>query len=1029
MRNISAWAIRHPIPIIILFCITTYAGWWGFYALRINHKPDLEVPQVIVVIAQPGAAPSEMETQIARKVEDAVVGLGDVKHVRSSLRDGVSVTNVEFVLGTNPDKAVNNVRDAVTKLRSELPAGIYEPSVSGVDARDGTLLTYAVDAPGMSERDVSWFIDNDIARALLAVPGVAVVSRSGGLDREIRVNLDPDRLMALGITAADVSRQLRALNVDRPGGRGNVGSSEQSIRTLGSAASVERLRDASIILSGGRSARLADLGTVEDGAAETRQSAFLNNKPIVGFEIQRAVHSSEVHVAAAVEERVAELRQRYPNLTITLINSQAAYTNEMFRGALEALLLGALLAVAVVWWFLRDTRATLISALAMPLSAIPTFAFMVFMDFTMNNITLIGLSLVVGILVDDAIVEMENIIRHMRMGKTPYDAAITAADEIGLPVVATSMTIVAVFLPVAFIPGIPGQFFRQFGFTIAAAVLFSLMVARLLTPLMCAYLLRPHGEVNGDAAVMTRYLGLLRWCLRHRLATILGGIGFFVASLLMLPFIERDLFPAADRSQSALSIELPPGVTLAETEAVSRRLTSLLLTRPEVTDVYANLGGRGQSGDVRRGFAIIRLKPKSERRLSQQEFEADLRPALAQIPGVRLRFGADGFASTRASITLGSDNPAALEKATRALERGMRGIPGLGNVGSTASLQRPELLIRPRPDRAAELGVSVESISTTAQIATLGDNDTALPKFNLPDRQIPIRVQLRERARGELSTLENLRVPGNGGLAVPLSAVAEISFGSGPAQISRLDRRRVVSVEAEISGKPLGQVVREIHSLPAFVELPAGVEEVSQGDAELMSEVFGNIGSAILFGSLMVYAVLVILFGSFVHPLTIMTALPLSLGGALTALLLAGSALSMPAVIGVLMLLGIVAKNSILLVEYAVVAMQERGMSRFDALMDAAHKRARPIVMTTIAMTAGMLPVAVKLGADAEFRSSMAICVIGGLITSTLLSLVFVPAVFTYMDDAQHWLVPRLRHLLGGSPARPAAAPTPEVAE
>jgi len=1022
MGNISAWAIRNPVPTIILFIATTLAGWWGFNGLRINHEPDLELPGVIVTVAQPGAAPSEMETQIARKIEDAIINLGDVKHVNTTLRDGLSTTFAEFVYGSDPEKCVNDVRDAVTKIRSELPQGIYEPSVSGVDNRDGAIVTYTVEAPDMSARELSWFIDNDVSRIMLAAKGVAVVKRVGGVDREIRFHLDPDRLMALGITAADVSRQLRILNTDRPGGRGTVGSAEQSIRTLGSAASVEELREATIILPGGRTARLGDLGVVEDGAAETRQLALLNNKPVVAFEIQRATRSSEIHVAEAVAEKVAEIQRTHPGIKIKLINSQADYTNEMFIAAMEALVLGALLAVAVVWWFLRDVRATLISAFAMPMAAIPTFAAMLLMDFTMNNVSLIGLSLVVGILVDDAIVEMENITRHMRMGKTPYEAAMVAADEIGMPVVATSLTIVAVFVPVTFIPDIPGQFFRQFGFTVAAAVMFSLLVARMLTPLMSAYLLKDHGDENHDSAIMTRYLGILDWCLRHRLITLLGGIGFFIFSLLLIPLIERDVFPAADRSQSALSIELAPGVTIGETEAVARRITDLLLARPEVVDVYANIGARGQAADVRRALVTIKLKPKGDRALSQQEFEAAMRPILAQIPGVRLRFGADGLASVRMSMTLGSDDPVALEKAIQQLEREMRALPGLGNVGSTANLQRPELIITPRAERAADLGVSVEAISTTAQIATLGDNDTALPKFNLPDRQIPIRVQLTEQARGNVATLENLRVPGTNGAAVPLSAVADISFGSGPAQINRLDRRRVVSVEAEISGKPLGQVMREVRELPVFKTMPPSVQELAQGDSELMDEIFGSIGMAIFFGSVMVYAVLVVLFGSFIHPLTIMTALPLSWGGAVLLLLLSGSALSMPAVIGVLMLLGIVAKNSILLVEYTEVAMRVHGMPRFEALMDAAHKRARPIVMTTIAMTAGMAPVALKIGADAEFRAPMAICVIGGLLTSTLLSLIFVPAAFTYMDDFQVWLAPRLGRLIGKKPA-PESAP------
>ena len=1028
--QLSAWAIKNPVATIVLFLATTIVGLWGFDNLRINHEPDLEFPTIIVNIVQPGAAPSELETQVARKIEDVVISMGEVRHVSSDLNEGSSVTFVEFEMGKDVDRAVNDVRDAVTKIRSELPAGILEPIISRVENSRGRMIIYTVMSDTLNEREISWLIDNDISRALLEVPGVASAIRIGGVDREIRVNLDPDRLMALGITAADVSGQLRVLNVDRPGGRGTVGSAEQSIRTLGSARSVEDLRETSVMLPGGRYARLADLGEVVVGAGEVREYARLDGESVVAFYIERQVGSSEVDVARGVTQVVGEFHAQNPDVKFSKIYSRADYTGEMFMGAMEALLLGAFLAVGVVWWFLRDTRATLISAFAMPMSIIPTFAFMYLMDFTLNNITMVGLTMVVGILVDDAIVEMENIIRHMRMGKRPYDAALMAADEIGMPVVATSFSIVAVFLPVALIPGIPGQFFWQFGLTVASAVMFSLLVARMLTPLMGAFLLKHHGETNTDSDLLKKYLEFLRWALKHRKTTLAGGVGFFIFSLALLPFIEQDLFPLADHSQSALSIELPPGSTLAETEAASQAISDLMLARPEVEDVFISMGGRGRNANVRNATAFINLVPKGDRDLSQQEFEADMRQALNNVPGIRVRFGANAMtATTRVGVTLGADDPAALERTVQQLEREMRTIPGLGNVGSNASLQRPELVIRPRLDVASQLGVSVEAISATAQIATMGDNDNVAPKFNLPDRQIPIRVHLIDEARGDLGILDNLRVPARNGTSVPLSAVAEIEFGSGPAQINRMDRRRIVTISGEIAGKPLGQVLREIRELPVFQNLPEGVEEITQGDSQAMQEIFGNIGMAVFFAAFLVYGVLVILFSSFVHPLTIMTSLPLSLGGALLFLMATGSAMSMPAVIGVLMLLGIVAKNSILLVEYTVVAIHERGMNRYDALMDAAHKRARPIVMTTIAMTAGMLPIALEIGADAEFRSSMAICVIGGLITSTALSLVFVPVAFTYMDDLQKWLAPRLKpfiksaHELPPGPAESKTSP------
>jgi HAE1 family hydrophobic/amphiphilic exporter-1 len=1022
--QLSEWSIKNPVPTILLFLMLTLAGVWGYGNLRINLEPDLEFPTVIVNISQPGAAPSELENQVARKVEDAVVSLGDVRQVQSALLEGLSRTIVQFEMDKDVDRAVNDVRDAVTKIRSELPGDILEPTVARVENAGGRMMIYTVLSDDLNEQELSWLIENDISRRMLEVPGVAIANRIGGVEREIRVNLDPDRLMALGITAADVSRQLRTLNVDRPGGRGTIGATEQSIRTLGSAGSVEDLREVSIILPGNRNARLGDLGEVLDGAGEIRQLARFNGESVVGFAIERQVGSSEVHVARGVAAAAEELERAYPGTHFQMIYSRADHTGEMFMGALEALLLGAFLAVGVVWWFLRDTRATLISAFALPMSIIPTFAFMFIMGFTLNNITMVGLSMVVGILVDDAIVEMENIIRHMRMGKRPYDAAVLAADEIGMPVVATSFSIVAVFLPVALIPGIPGQYFWQFGLTVSSAVLFSLLVARMLTPLMGAYLLKHHGETNKDTPLLLKYLKFLRWSLAHRKITMAGGVGFFIFSLMLLPFIENTLFPTADRSLSTMSIELPPGSRLAETEAVTDRIAAAMMARPEVRDVFIDMGGQGRSASVREATAFINLVPKSDRELSQQEFEADMRPALKEIPGVRLRFGAGtASGSTLTTITLGSEDPAALDAAVQQLEREMRGIGGLGNVGSNASLQRPELIIRPRLDVAADLGVSVEAISQTAQIATMGANDNAAPKFNLLDRQIPIRVHLVERARGNLGILDNLRVPTSGGRSVPLSAVADISFGSGPAQINRMDRRRMITIAAEVTNKPLGQVRREIQELPAFQNKPDNVQEIVQGNSQMMDEIFGSIGAAIAFAAFLVYAVLVILFGSFIHPLTIMTSLPLSLGGALLLLIMTGSALSMPAVIGVLMLLGIVAKNSILLVEYTVVAIHERGLNRYDALMDAAHKRAKPIVMTTIAMTAGMLPIALGIGADAEFRQNMGIVVIGGLITSTALSLVFVPVAFTYLDDFQKWVALYLRPIIGGAHQLPPGHP------
>jgi HAE1 family hydrophobic/amphiphilic exporter-1 len=592
-------------------------------------------------------------------------------------------------------------------------------------------------------------------------------------------------------------------------------------------------------------------------------------------------------------------------------------------------------------------------------------------------------------------------------------------------VVATTLTIVAVFVPVSFMPGIPGQFFFPFGVTVSVSVLFSLLVARMLTPLLGAYFLKHREDVrNRDGLFMRVYLRFLRTAIRFRWLTVLGAMAFFAGSVSLIPLIPSDLVSARDTGRSALGVELPPGATLAETEAVVRRVTDIGRSRPEVTSVFAAIGtssaGQGPGaastgGDPRNATVYLNYVPRGERKLAQQQIERELRPRFSEIAGARFRFGADGMGGTKLTLTLVGDNEADLDRTSRELEREMRTLPEFPTAASTASLLRPEIQIVPLPERAAELGVSVATIASTARIATLGDVDQNLAKFNLPNRQIPIRVQLDPNARSHLPTVENLRVATSRGASVPLSAVAEFKLASGPATITRLDRIRKASVEAELNGLPLGEALARIHALPVMKNLPASVRERQTGDAEIMDELFVSFAIALGAGVFLVYTVMVVLFGGFLQPLTIMTALPLSLGGAMILLLASGRALSVSAVIGVMMLMGIVAKNSILLVEYAIEALRA-GVPRAEALVDAAHKRARPIVMTTIAMTAGMAPVALGLGADAGFRAPMAIAVIGGLLTSTLLSLIVVPSVFTLMDDFQHWIGGHLSRLVTSGP-------------
>jgi multidrug efflux pump subunit AcrB len=1022
LNNISAWAIRHPITPIVLFVVLFFLGVVAFIRLPIDLDPDISFPMVSVNISQPGAAPVEMETQIAQKVEGSIASIGNVHNITSYIIEGSVNIFVEFQIGTPIDRAVADVRDAVSKVRNDLPQGIMEPLVQRQNVDDGAIAYYAVTTTSLTPEQLSWFVDDSLTKRLLAVPGVAKVSRSGGVAREVRVELDPGRLQALGLTAFEVNEQLRALNLDAAGGRAQVGGGEQAIRVLGGAKTADALADTQIIARGGRFVRLREIADVHDGIQEVRSLARLNGRPATAFGLFKAKGASDVAVFRAAQVELAKIHDETPDVQITLMTSTVDHTLRTYHSSLESLIEGSVLAVIVVWFFLRNWRATVISALAIPLSAVPTFAFMEWMDFTLNQITLLGLSLVAGVLVDDAIVEIENIVRHMRMGKSGFQAALDASDEIGLAVVATSFTIIAVFLPVSFMGGVTGQYFRQFGLTVAVAVFISLLVARLITPVLAAYSLRRDmldAPDHQDGPIMAGYLALLHWCVINRWKTLAGGTVFFALSIVALSIVPQSFLPPEDFASSQLAIELPPGGTLEDTSRVSAAAAAVLRKSPEVTDVVEFVGG--DDAEVRDGNIYVSLVPRSQRKMSQKEWEQSMMPALNLVPDGRLNFqGQGGGGGGRdLQLYLTGDDPPLVERTGRQLIAEMQALPEIRDARIRGDLPRPEIVVKPRLDVAAQLGVSVESIGQTIRIATLGDLPQNGAKFSLSDRQIPIRVSLRESDRRDLSILENLPVPTAFGAAVPLKSVADLSFGQGPSAVRRYNRSRRVFIEADLSpGVELGAATQKIYALPTLNHLPQGVHLVKTGNTEYFQEMMQNFGLAIGAGVLMVLAVLVLLFARLFQPVTILSALPLSLGGAALALLLANKPFSIAVVIGFLMLMGIVAKNSILLVDFAIEEMRA-GKSRLEALLEAGHKRARPIVMTTVAMVAGMLPVAVGWGGDSDFRSPMAIAVIGGLITSTLLTLVIVPAVFTLFDDVERWLAPKAGKLL----AEPVGTP------
>ena len=1066
--NFSAWSIRNPIAPLLAFMLLMMLGWQSFNALPITRFPNIDVPVVAVTLIQAGAAPAELETQVTKIIEDAVAGITGVKNVVSKINDGVSLTTVEFRVEVPTDQAVQDVKDAIDRVTGDLPAGVEAPVVTKVDVEGAAIMTFAVTSPGLSMEELSWFVDDTITRALQGKPGVGRVERYGGADREIRIDLDPVRLDSYGITAASVNAQLRLTNADYGSGRSDLGGREQAIRVLGDAGSADLLAGTTIALASGRHVKLGNLGQISDTYQELRSFSRFNGDQVVSFAVFRSKGASEVSVSEVVNAQLEKLRTGHADVIITPVDDTVFYTYGNYEAALHTLLEGAALAVLVVLLFLRNWRATLITALALPLSVVPTFYIMDLLGFSLNLVSFLAITLATGILVDDAIVEIENIARHVRMGKSPYRAAIDAADEIGLAVIATTFAIVAVFVPVSFMPGIPGQYFVQFGLTVAIAVLFSLLVARLITPMLAAYFLRARDSVGHDVAdgwIMRGYLRLIALTMRtwrlpyirirvgNYYLTMLAALALLVVSVYFMTRIPGSFLPAEDASRISVSVELPPGSTLADTDDVTGQMQAMIAPIDGVDGVLV-IGGSSPVGelDIRRASVTVvldklehsLLRKASEaahqwplvgrfipemaangRLRPQSSIEKEVFEKLATIPDVRV-LKLDERGSREMSYNILAANDADLDLAVARLEAGLRGDPLLANVSATGALPRPEVQITPRADQAARLGISTAQIAETIRVATIGDVDAALAKVSIDGRQIPVRVQLAEGLRADIGRIGALKVLTAAGAMVPLSSVADIRVAVGPNTVERLNRERSATIGANLpEGVALGTAKARFTELVAGIDLPASVRVTESGDAEVQTELMASFVNSMILGLALVLTVLILLFKSVIQPFTILFSLPLAIGGVAAALIVTGSAVSMPVLIGILMLMGIVTKNAILLVDFAI-EMTAQGMSRTKALMEAGHKRARPIVMTSIAMSAGMLPSALGVGEGGSFRAPMATAVIGGIIVSTVLSLVVVPSFYLIMDDVSRGLVWLFGRFVGPKEAEPEV-PEPAV--
>ncbi|UHS62067.1 efflux RND transporter permease subunit [Agrobacterium vaccinii] len=1042
--NFSAWSIRNPIAPLLCFALLLFLGVKAFYDLPITRFPNIDVPVVAITVTQSGASPSELEAQVTKEVEDAVASISGIDEIQSTVTDGQSLTTVLFRIEKPTEEAVQDTKDAIDKIRSELPADIEEPVVSKIDVEGQAIQTFAVSSPNMTLEELSWFVDDTIKRALQGQSGIGKIDRYGGADREVRVSLNPAKLDAYGITASDVNTQLRGTNIDLGSGRGQVAGNEQTIRTLGDTRDVAQLSNTTISLSNGRFVKLSELGTVTDTYEEPKSFSRFNGNPGVTFAVFRSKGASEVSVAETVAQNLDKVRADHPNVSIEMVDDAVYFTYGNYEAALHTLVEGSILAVIVVLLFLRNWRATLIAAVALPLSAIPTFWVMDVLGFSLNLVSFLALTLATGILVDDAIVEVENISRHIKMGKSPYRASLEAADEIGLAVIATSFTIIAVFVPVSFMPGIPGQYFIQFGLTVAFSVFFSLMVARLITPLMAAYFMRADDAVDdhhdNDGWLMKAYTRMVtattrKWWARY--LTLLGAIGFLIGSVVLLAGVPGSFLPPDDASRVVLSIELPPNATLEETDATTSKIYQAVKDINGVESVFI-LGGASPKGDLELRRATVRVilqhidhsllktlvndglgsipligphLPKVEdtgRTRPQWDVERDIFASVNTIPDVRI-IKLNDRAERELSFNFLSSNEEDLQNAVGILESLLRASPILVNVSSEGALPRPELQIRPRKDEIARLGITPQQISQTVRVATIGDIDAQLTKISLDDRQIPIRVQASLDVRRDLAAIRALKIKTATGATVPLYSVADIDYSEGPSSIKRNDRNRVVSIGSDVPfGTALDTSSAEFKRIVAEAKLPASVRLAESGDAKVQGEMQRGFTNAMLLGLLLVLVVLILLFKDVIQPFTILFSLPLAIGGVAVALIITNNALSMPVLIGILMLMGIVTKNAILLVDFAI-EMRRHGLERVHAMVEAGRKRARPIIMTSIAMSAGMLPSALGVGEGGSFRAPMAIAVIGGIIVSTVLSLIVVPAFFLIMDDLSRLLA----HLFG----------------
>jgi len=1021
--NLSAIAIRRPVFTVMVTVALLVLGMVGLSRLGTDLFPDVSFPVVVVNVVYPGASPAEVENQVSKPLEDAVVSLNGLDRVRTFSREGLSTTVIFFKLGVDIQEGATLVRERVAQARYKLPQDVKEPAVTRFDIGSTPVLTYTLSGGGRSLSETQKFAKDVIKPALEQIDGVASVEVRGGADREVHVDLDRSRLDAIGLSPASVVAVLRGGNLTVPAGHYDESTREIAVRAVGELGDVASIRNVVVATAkDGSAVRLADIASVEDGWEELRTRIRSNGDEAVSFEVVKQSGRNTVAVADAAKKRLAELERAFPEGTdAALILDTSQFIRENAHEVEVAIVFGGAMAILIILVFMLDLRSTIISAFALPTSVIATFFLMYVLGFTLNMMTLLGLSLAIGLLIDDAVVVRENIFKHLERGEPAREAALRGTEEIALSVLATTLTIVAVFVPVAFMSGIVGQFFRQFGLTVSAAVLISLFVAFTLDPMLSSRFSRPVDHARPDPfrwlkrpfeavfkALDDSYRDLLGWAVRHKLVVGALAVGSLFGVGQIMGIMGSNFVDAEDRSQMVMDIELPAGTSLAETSRRSAEVEQDLLADPLIKTAFVTIG---PSGDVNKASLRILTIPKQQRKIGLLAIKDKIRAVTRRrVPEAKVVITDPPFvegAGTEAAIMILARGTSYETLAPYADQIGdtLRGIAGVTDVQVKYTPGRPELRVEIDRQRAADQGLAVAQVAMALRTAMEGEE---AGKMRQGKDEVPIRVRLRGQDRAGAADLSRISLRSPKGL-VSLADIAHLSRGEGPQVIEREARLRQIAIWATPNGRSLGDIVKELQPKLDAIKPPAGVSYAYDGQIRQMTESNESVGVALLLGIVFIYLVLASQFESFIHPLTIMMTLPLAIVGAVLGLFLTKNSVAMGSLIGIILLMGLVTKNAILLVDRAIVRVREHGESPLQAILEAGPERLRPILMTSAAMVLGMLPTATSNGDGSEFRAPMAIAVIGGVVSSTLLSLVVIPVLYLAIENAKA----RLARLFG----------------